>query len=80
MSERIRVSEFEKLTGHKKGGYCTCDGAGSCTYCTLFVCSICGGAEGDLPTHCPGVKLTEEQRQNIVDVKLDFINGKWREK
>lgn len=40
-------------------------------------CKTCGGAEADLPTHCPGEKMSEERRKEISDGKIDFIDGKW---
>lgn len=60
---------------HEKKEYCMCDGAGTCTGCTLFMCKNCGAAEGTLPTHCPGVFLTGKQEDDIYKGKLDFKEG-----
>lgn len=62
---------------HKQKEYCTCGGAGTCTGCTLFVCDICNGAEGSLPTHCPGRRMTEEEEKLVFNGSLDYQNGKW---
>jgi len=48
-----------------------CDPYG-CNLCNLFICVICNGAEGSLPTDCPGVKMMEEQEQQIYAGKLDY--------
>lgn len=46
----------------------------------LAVCVICKGAEGSLPTECPGAKMTSEQDEAIMAGKLDYVDGKWVEK
>lgn len=38
----------------------------------LALCKVCGGAEGALPTNCPGRKLTWDELELIGDNKLDF--------
>jgi hypothetical protein len=41
--------------------------AHSCVVCDLFICEICGGAEGSLLPSCPGQRLTpEEDERNYV--------------
>ncbi|GAB4161699.1 MAG: hypothetical protein Fur003_5000 [Candidatus Dojkabacteria bacterium] len=62
---------------HIEDKYCTCGGAGRCTGCNLFTCKTCGGAEADLPTDCPGTRLTSEQRAGIAEGSLDFIGNEW---
>lgn len=52
-----------------------CDG---CAICNLFLCAVCGGAEGSLTTECPGIKIDEEQADAVYAGKLDFVNGSWR--
>jgi len=37
-----------------------------------FVCSACGGIRGELPTWCPGVPMTENQRDQVRERRLDF--------
>lgn len=41
----------------------------------LALCLTCGGAEGAMPTMCPGVRLTAEQLEDIYADKLDFNRG-----
>ena len=38
----------------------------------LSLCRICGGAEGAMPTNCPGRKLTGDELDAIYSGKLDF--------
>lgn len=40
-------------------------------------CKLCGGAEGSLPTHCPGKRMTDEMEQAVFAGKLDFKGGAW---
>jgi len=47
-----------------------CDGG-------LAVCRVCGGAEGSLPTHCPGRRMTREEDQDVLHARRDFRAGKW---
>lgn len=58
---------------------CTCGGAGYCSACVgLVICGVCGGAEGELTTECPGRRTTELERYMIYELSmLDFINGQW---
>lgn len=39
-------------------------------------CKTCGGWEGEVPTDCPGVPMSEEQKQAVMDGRLDYL---WRE-
>lgn len=55
---------------HSARLYCNiCEGG-------LFVCSICLGAEGSLPTDCPGVQMTESQSDAVFAGELDFRDGR----
>lgn len=49
-----------------------CDGG-------LVLCTVCGCAEGSLPTHCPGHTVHNEQQEQIFMGKLDFKDGQWIE-
>jgi hypothetical protein len=49
---------------------------GMCYGCCLAICSVCGGGEGTLPTHCPGVKLTTEQQDAIYCQGHDYTEEK----
>lgn len=42
-----------------------CDGA-------LASCTVCGGAEGSLPTDCPGHRMTAQQMEAVYAAALDF--------
>lgn len=46
----------------------------SCPFCDggLAMCTTCGGAEGDLPTHCPGEKMTDLRRRLVADRVIDY--------
>jgi hypothetical protein len=43
----------------------------------LSLCNVCGGAEGSLPTECPGVRMTEQQEELVYAGVLNFIDGQW---
>lgn len=43
----------------------------------LAQCRVCGCAEGELPTECPGVYVHEQVRALIYRGNLDYINGEW---
>jgi hypothetical protein len=47
-----------------------CDGG-------LALCVVCGGAEGSLPTECPGRPLTAAEEDAIMAGTMDF-EGFWR--
>jgi hypothetical protein len=38
----------------------------------LSLCKICGGAEGSLPSNCPGRRMTSEEQDLVYNKKLDF--------
>lgn len=41
-------------------------------------CKVCNGAEGTLPTDCPGRPLTESEADRIyLAGNLDFQEGTW---
>lgn len=43
----------------------------------LASCTVCHGAEGTLPTHCPDRPLTDAETDAIMAGTLDYIKGKW---
>ncbi len=55
---------------------CKCNGSG-CRFCDdgLFMCTVCGGLEESLTTHCCGRQLTEDEEDRICH--FDFKDGKW---
>ena len=48
-----------------------CDGG-------LFLCSVCGCAEGATTDDCPGKLIDQDDLDLIYDGKLNFRNGEWR--
>lgn len=52
-----------------------------CKFCNggLALCTVCRGAEGSLPSECPGTEMTREQEEDVYTGKLDFCNGAWVE-
>ena len=45
----------------------------------LASCSVCGGAEGRLPEHCPGRRMTDEEQEAVYAGEIDFrrSEGGW---
>ena len=43
----------------------------------ISACGRCGGAEASLPFHCPGVKMSAEQQDEVQDGKLEFLYRRW---
>lgn len=45
-----------------------------CPYCDggLSSCTICNGAEGSLPTDCPGVAMTHDQQDQVYSGEIDY--------
>ena len=64
--------KFEKHTNCEKARCIICDG-------DLAFCTVCNGAEGSLPTECPGIKMTSEQQDRVYHAEIDFRQGKWNE-
>ncbi len=48
-------------------------------YGGLAWCKVCNGAEGSLPSECPGDKMTEDREREVYAAKLDFRGGEWVE-
>jgi len=57
--------KYECRGHHEYGGCQFCDGG-------LFACTICRGMEGSLPTDCPGVKMTQEQQDQVYAGQIDY--------
>lgn len=54
----------------------------ACPFCEggLGLCTVCGGFEGTLTTHCCGRKLTKEEEDKIYVLgTLDYADGEWVE-
>ncbi len=54
-----------------------CDEMKGCMACNLFCCGVCGGAEGSLPSECPGTKMSNETSELVFKSTLDFKDGHW---
>lgn len=52
-----------------------------CQFCEggLGLCTVCDGFEGQLPTQCPGEKMTEAQKERVYGCLVDYRDGAWRE-
>ncbi|WP_156799808.1 hypothetical protein [Novosphingobium resinovorum] len=61
--------------GHHRAR-CTRKECLGCHLChgALFVCTRCGGAEGSLPTDCPGERMTEQQHDDVYAGHIDFVH------
>lgn len=44
----------------------------------LAHCKVCGGAEGSLPTDCPGQLMSEQQEDAVYKGWMDFKDGVWQ--
>jgi len=56
------------------------DGGSACWSCNgLSMCVLCGGAEGAIPTDCPGEWMHDIVEQEVFDGELDFrrVLGGW---
>ena len=58
---------------------CPCAGPWPCVVCdgSLFLCGACGGAEGSLTTHCPGVPVGPDRLDLVYQGLIDYVNGRW---
>lgn len=43
----------------------------------LASCDECFGAEGSLPTDCPGLRLNQDTLDAIYNKILDYKEGQW---
>jgi hypothetical protein len=59
-----------------------CNNDAVCPICDggLSVCSVCGGAEGSMPTECPGFMMSPVEAQAVYKGEIDFRNGAWVQK
>ncbi len=57
------------LWAHCESKECT-----GCFLCTggLAFCRRCGGAEGSLPTDCPGVRMRQQQEDEVYAGTMDY--------
>jgi hypothetical protein len=54
------------------GGDC----GGTCNYCCLAICSVCGGGEGSLTTECCGEKMGSEREEAVYLSNLNYTDEK----
>ena len=66
------------MTGHTFYECTNCDNP-RCNFCEggLAYCTVCKGAEGSLPTECPGEPMDSETENLVYNEAVDFIGGKW---
>jgi len=63
------------MTTHTKYECATpCQEPGSCRFCDggLFLCTVCGGAEGSLPIQCPGYKMTPKEEEDVYAGRINY--------
>lgn len=72
--ERVFKAETHTRATHPKDYWC---GPYGCNICQLFICDVCGGGEGSLPSECPKIRMTIEQQDAVYAGTLDFVDGKW---
>lgn len=58
---------------------CRCEEP-TCPVCQgLGICIVCGGAECELPTECPGEQMTQEQKVLVCSGDMDFYYDNWHD-
>ena len=71
------MSNVVRFPGHRlyrcgpecRGCWC-CEGG-------LALCTVCGGAEDSLPTHCPGARMDSVMEASVQMGVADFRDGEW---
>lgn len=61
---------------HERAKHENCDDIG-CNICNLYICSMCGGAEGSLTTDCPCYQVPYIMGQLVYAEAIDFVVDKW---
>lgn len=63
-----------ELAKHHWARCVDCEG---CVLCNggLSVCTVCGGAEGTLPTDCPGKPMSWDTGQQVYEGLIDYRRG-----
>lgn len=74
----MTVYRFPRHKRYNCDGRCT--GQSTCAFCEggLFLCVVCAGAEGSLPTDCPGVKMPMDVSDAVYEGLVDYRAGAWR--
>lgn len=61
---------------HERKTHENCDDI-TCPVCNLFICAICGGAEGSLTTDCCCYKVPYVMDQLVYAGAIDFVVDQW---
>jgi hypothetical protein len=66
------------MAGHVLEAHNNCERP-HCNICEggLANCLVCHGAEGSLPTQCPGRAMTHDEQDAVMAGTLDFDEGCW---
>lgn len=43
----------------------------------LCECTVCRGAEGSIPTDCPGRPMTSAEQDEVHAGRVDYRDGSW---
>lgn len=62
---------------HLRATHEDCPDPATCFLCGVFICGICGLAEGSLTTDCPGFSVSYNFMEAVLSGDLDFVNGAW---
>jgi hypothetical protein len=73
------LSEHPPIKNHVKATHPPDKNCGpyGCNVCNLFICSVCGGAEGSLPTECPGYRMPPTMADLVYAGAIDYVGGQW---
>lgn len=41
------------------------------------VCAVCGATADCATTECPKTQMTDKEREQVEEDKLDFVGGRW---
>ncbi len=47
--------------------------SGMCYVTNLYICAVCGGAEGDLPTDCPGERVPHSLLMEVMAGRANYL-------
>lgn len=65
-------------TGHVRLVHQNCQ-TENCGYCLggLMTCAVCFASEGELPLHCPGRKMIEREKDDVMAGRLEYVDNEW---
>jgi len=55
---------------------CNCVGTRERPCCVLFTCEACRASEVQLPTHCPGIPMSEDLLDSVTKGVIDYDRHK----